>query len=338
MNNSVLVTGGAGYIGAHVIVKLLNNGYSVIAYDNLKNSSQLVFDRISRITSKKIKFIQGDVCDAKLLNKVFCEHKIDSVIHLAGLKSVVEAENNPLLYYQNNVSGSATLFQEMVRAKVTKIIFSSSATVYGNSEYSKYAEDTPLSPTNVYGKTKLIVENILKELSKVELNLKVAILRYFNPVGAHKSGLIGECPIGIPNNLIPIISQVALGIKKELLVFGGDYPTFDGTARRDYIHVEDLASGHLAALELINNRESFATLNLGTGQAYSVLEIVKAYERVSGVRIPYKIVQRRNGDLAEYYADPGFAKKKLNWAANFDINQMCEDAWNWHKNNPEGYI
>lgn len=335
---NILVTGGAGYIGSHMVVKLLESGFSVVVLDNLSNSNSVVVNRIKSLTGSDFHFIEGDIRDRDCLRDLFLKHSIDAVIHFAGLKAVGESELNPIKYFDNNVSGSLVLFEEMDYANVRTIVFSSSATVYGNPGYCQYHENTPLLPINVYGKTKLIIEDVLRDLNRTQLNWRIAILRYFNPIGAHKSGLIGEDPLGLPNNLMPFISQVAIGKRPKLCIFGGDYPTLDGTGLRDYIHVEDLVNGHLAALQrLLENKYFFMTLNLGTGKPYSVLEMIRSFEKASKKIIPFEIVDRRPGDLAEYYADPSAAREILGWSAQFGIDKMCEDTWRWQKNNPNGY-
>ena len=337
MKGKVLVAGGAGYIGSHTVVQLLEAGFSVVVFDNLSNSSRAVIDRIFKLTGKELDFVEGDIRDRSAIRNTFQDHSIGAVMHFAGLKAVGESESEPLKYYDNNVSGSIVLFEEMMRAGVHTIVFSSSATVYGDPGYSQYREDTPLAPVNVYGRTKLMVEDILRDLKKSEPSWRIALLRYFNPVGAHKSGLIGENPAGIPNNLMPFISQVAVGKRQKLSVFGNDYPTPDGTGLRDYIHVEDLAAGHLAALSALGNAASLVAVNLGTGRPYSVLEMINAFEKASGKHVPYELVRRRAGDLAEYYAAPSLAKDILGWEARYDIDRMCEDTWRWQVNNPNGY-
>jgi len=327
----ILVTGGVGYIGSHTVVQLLQANFEVIIVDNLCNSKVDVIDRIEKITGNRPKFLEGDIRDSLFLKKLFQDHKIDAVIHFAGLKAVGQSEKEPLLYYDNNVSGSVCLFESMRDAGVKSLVFSSSATVYGNPGKSQYTEELPTNPINVYGQTKLFVEKILQDLKKSEPSWRIALLRYFNPVGAHSSGLIGEDPEGIPNNLMPFVAQVAVGKLKKLQVFGNDYPTPDGTGLRDYIHVEDLASGHLKALNKLATSEDLLTVNLGTGRAYSVLEMIKAFEVASDKPIPYEIVARRSGDLAEYYADPKLAKQLLDWEAEFDIDRMCQDTWRWQE-------
>jgi UDP-glucose 4-epimerase len=334
MKEKILVTGGMGYIGSHTVVKLQEVGFPVIILDNLSNSRRSVLDQIAKLTGKSPGFIEGDILNRDLLRQTFQDHRIGAVIHFAGLKAVGESGVNPLKYYKNNVSGSVVLFEEMERAGVQTIVFSSSATVYGDPGCVKYSEDTPIAPVNVYGQTKHMVEDILRELKRAHPLWRVAILRYFNPVGAHASGAIGEDPIGIPSNLMPFIAQVAVGKRKRLSVFGGDYQTPDGTGRRDYIHVEDLAAGHLAALNyLVNNPAPFIAVNLGSGQPYSVLEIIRTFEKISGKSVPFEVVSRRFGDLAEYYADPTLAKNLLGWEAQLGIDKMCEDTWRWQSNN-----
>lgn len=335
---TILVTGGTGYIGSHTVVQLLNVGHNVVILDNLCNSNKGVLQRIESLTQKLPHFVEGDIRDRAALRSLFEQYSCDAVIHFAGLKAVGESEENPLKYFDNNVSGSVTLFEEMLRASVHSLIFSSSATVYGNPGEVCYSESTPLKPINVYGETKLMVEDILRSLKKSNPELQIALLRYFNPVGAHESGQMGEDPFGVPNNLMPFISQVAIGARPKLMVYGNDYPTPDGTGLRDYIHVEDLAAGHLAALNHLSPANSLITVNLGTGRPYSVLEVIQSFEKASGKRIPYEIVGRRPGDLAEYYADPSFAKKILGWEAKLDIDRMCADSWRWQKNNPKGYL
>lgn len=335
--NKVLVTGGAGYIGSITVVQLLNAGMEVLVLDNLSNSSKGVISRIEKLTGKSLQFFEGDIRDRAFLRSIFKQHSFTSVIHFAGLKAVGESEEQPLKYFDNNVAGSIVLFEEMVRASIYTLIFSSSATVYGDPGYACYHENTPLSPINTYGRTKLMVEDILRDLKKANPQMQIALLRYFNPVGAHASGDIGEHPFGIPNNLMPFISQVAVGKREKLMIYGDDYSTPDGTGLRDYIHVEDLAAGHLAALNSLSESNSFITVNLGTGRPYSVLDMVYAFEKASGKNIPYEIVSRRLGDLPEYYADPALAKKVLGWEAKLGIDRMCADTWRWQQQNPNGY-
>ena len=334
---TTLVTGGAGYIGSHTVVALLTQGYGVVILDNLCNSKVEVINRIEKITGQRPAFVQGDIRDRACLQQLFADHRISAVIHFAGLKAVSESEAEPLRYYDNNVSGSITLFEEMARANVKTLVFSSSATVYGDPGVVQYTEDLPLKPFNVYGRTKLMVEDILRDLKKADPAWRVALLRYFNPVGAHASGLIGEDPNGVPNNLMPFIAQVAVGKRDTLQIFGNDYPTPDGTGRRDYIHVVDLAQGHLAALAALKTSPETVTVNLGTGRPYSVLEMVRAFEQASDRTILFTISPRRAGDLAEYFADPALARKLLGWQAGHGIERMCEDTWRWQLQNPQGY-
>lgn len=337
MNKKVLVTGGTGYIGSHTVVQLLAANYSVVIFDNLCNSSREVLNRIELLSGKKVDFVEGDIRNRDVLRTTFQLHSIDSVIHFAGLKAVGESQAQPLQYYDNNVNGSVILLEEMAKANIKTIVFSSSATVYGDPGYSQYKEDTPVAPINVYGRTKLMVEDIIKDLKNSDASWRAALLRYFNPVGAHASGKMGENPSGIPNNLMPFVAQVAVGKREKLSVYGNDYNTPDGTGKRDYIHVEDLAAGHLAALKVLENQSELLTLNLGTGKPNSVLEMIHAFEKASGKKINYEIVARRSGDLAEYYADPTLAEKILGWQAQLGIDRMCEDTWRWQMNNPNGY-
>ena len=327
----ILVTGGTGYIGSHTVVELMASGKDVLIVDNLCNSKASVLDRIERIAGRRPGFAQLDVRDRIALRKLFSAHHIDAVIHFAGLKAVGESVTRPLAYYDNNVSGSVALFECMVEAGVKTIVFSSSATVYGDSPQMPIREEFPLSASNPYGRTKLMIEEILRDLAKSASGWQVALLRYFNPVGAHASGLIGEDPNGIPNNLMPYVAQVAMGKLKELPVYGNDYPTPDGTGVRDYIHVVDLARGHLAALTALRTHSGVLTVNLGTGRGYSVLEMVHAFAAVSGKPVPYRIVERRQGDIAQCYADPAFARKLLGWQAQLGIDAMCADAWRWQQ-------
>lgn len=335
---SVLVTGGAGYIGSHTLVELINCGYEVVVLDNLVNSNKKSLERVKKITGKDVKFYQVDLCDADATDKVFVENpEIDSVIHFAGLKAVGESVAKPIEYYYNNIAGTLNLCASMKKHGVKKIVFSSSATVYGMPKSVPIKEDFPLSTTNPYGETKLMIERILKDICVSDPELSVAILRYFNPIGAHKSGLIGEDPNGIPNNLLPYIAQVGIGKLKALSVFGNDYPTHDGTGVRDYIHVVDLAKAHIKALMFTDKNTGIDYFNIGTGVGYSVLDIVKAYEKASGLKIAYNIVERRPGDIAECYADPSKAKNVLGWEAEYGIETMCEDLARWQTNNPNGY-
>ncbi len=333
----ILVTGGTGYIGSHTCVELIQAGRSVVLLDNLSNSHVEVLQRIERITGVRPIFVEGDVRDRGLLDHLFAEHKPASVIHFAGLKAVGESVEKPLEYYDNNVRGTLELLAAMRQASVRTLVFSSSATVYGDPQSVPIREDFPVSATNPYGRSKLIAEEILGDLIKAEPGWKIARLRYFNPVGAHASGLIGEDPNGIPNNLMPYISQVAVGRRERLAVFGGDYPTPDGTGVRDYIHVVDLAHGHLAALDALDRTGGLITVNLGTGKGYSVLDMVKAFEQASGRAIPYQIAPRRAGDVAQCYADPGLAAGLLGWHAQHGIDAMCADTWRWQSMNPSGY-
>lgn len=335
---SVLVTGGTGYIGSHTALQLMQRGERVVLLDNLANSSPRVLERIKQICGKLPVFVEGDIRDSALLQKICREETVGAVIHFAGLKAVGEGQAQPLRYYDNNVAGSVALFEAMEAAGVHTLIFSSSATVYGDPGYARFDEQTPLAPVNVYGRTKRMVEDILRDAARAQPLWQVALLRYFNPVGAHVSGLMGENPAGIPNNLMPFIAQVAVGRREKLSVFGNDYPTPDGTGVRDYIHVEDLAAAHLAALDkLREGEERFLTLNLGTGRPYSVLEMIAAFEKTSGRTVPYEIVARRPGDIAACYADPSLAKTVLGWQAKHDIVRMCEDTWRWQQKNPNGY-
>ncbi len=329
MSKTILLTGGTGYIGSHTAVELLNEGYKIVCVDNCYNSSPDVLDRIEKITSKKVKFYHDDILDAAALKRIFSENKVDAVIHFAGLKAVGESVSIPLQYYHNNISGTLVLCQAMRDANVKKIVFSSSATVYGVPKTLPIQESFPLSATNPYGQTKLMIEQILQDLYVSDPGWSISILRYFNPVGAHKSGLIGEAPKGIPNNLMPYVTQVATGKLPKLKIFGNDYPTPDGTGVRDYIHVSDLASGHSASLKRVLSQTGIDVYNLGTGKGYSVLELLHAFEKASGRKIPYEFVPRRSGDIASCYADPTKAKKELHWETTRDLNEMCEDSWRW---------
>ncbi len=334
---AVLVTGGAGYIGSHTCVLLLEAGYDVVVLDNLSNSKLEAVNRIRSITGRDLKFVKGDIMDSELLDSIFKGCDIDSVIHFAGLKAVGESVAKPLLYYRNNISGSVTLFETMARNGVKNIVFSSSATVYGVSDRMPISEDAPLGPINPYGRTKYMIEEILRDVHASDDSWNVILLRYFNPVGAHPSGMIGEDPNGIPNNLMPYISQVAVGKLKEVNVFGNDYPTPDGTGIRDYIHVMDLADGHLKALEKLKDAPGAVAYNLGTGRGTSVFEMINAFSRAAGREIPYRVTARRPGDAAVCYADPSKAKRELGWEARRDIFDMCRDSWNWQSRNPDGY-
>ncbi|MDN4503125.1 UDP-glucose 4-epimerase GalE [Alteromonadaceae bacterium BrNp21-10] len=335
---NILVTGGAGYIGSHTVLQLLNANHRVIVLDNLSNSSEESLTRVQRLAGKSLTFIKGDICDAACLRQLFKQHKIDSVIHFAGLKAVGESVALPLKYYRNNVMGSVILCEVMAEHNVKNIVFSSSATVYGDPISLPLNETMPEGkPTNPYGQSKLMVENILRDLHHSDNSWNIALLRYFNPVGAHISGEIGEDPNGIPNNLMPFISQVAVGKREALAVFGDDYDTPDGTGVRDYIHVEDLANGHLKAIEKLSHNVGLVTYNLGTGNGYSVLDMVKAFELASGKKVAYQIQPRRDGDVAACYADPALAAKELNWQAVKGIKEMCEDTWRWQSQNPNGF-
>ncbi len=332
----ILVTGGAGYIGSHTSVLLLQAGYDVLVLDNFSNSKLESIRRVEAITGKKINHVNADVRDANALNEVFENHEIDGVIHFAGLKAVGESVSNPLMYYENNVAGSVTLAQVMAKHNVYSLVFSSSATVYGDAT-SPINESATLTATNPYGWSKLMVEQVYQDLATSNENWKIGLLRYFNPVGAHESGTIGEDPNGIPNNLMPNVCQVAVGRRDELKVFGDDYPTPDGTGVRDYIHVMDLAQGHLDALKWLENNQGAHVFNLGTGHGYSVLDLVKAFERASGNQVPYKIHPRRPGDCATIFADSAKAQEVLGWQATRDVDAMCQDAWKWQSQNPQGY-
>jgi UDP-glucose 4-epimerase len=333
----ILVTGGAGYIGSHTCVELLENGNDVIVVDNLQNSNEEALYRVKEITGRELRFYKIDLIDKLALTKVFVEHEIDAVIHFAGLKAVGESVEIPLKYYKNNIISTLVLCEVMKSFNVTNLVFSSSATVYGNPQTVPITEEFALSATNPYGRTKLFIEDILRDLYKSDNSWNIAILRYFNPVGAHISGKIGEDPNGIPNNLVPYISQVAVGKLKELKVFGNDYPTVDGTGVRDYIHVVDLAQGHLKALAKLMTKPGIVTYNLGTGRGYSVLEMIETFSRASEKEIPYKIVDRRAGDIATCYADGQKAQRELGFIAKKNINDMCVDSWRWQYNNPNGY-
>ncbi|MDH0449379.1 MULTISPECIES: UDP-glucose 4-epimerase GalE [unclassified Shewanella] len=334
---TILVTGGAGYIGTHTVVELLNAGNEVIVLDNLSNSSIEALNRVERITGKSVTFYQGDILNKALLQKVFSDHNIDAVIHFAGLKAVGESVTKPLKYYENNVTGTLILCQVMAEFKVKNLVFSSSATVYGDPASLPITEDFPTGATNPYGQSKLMVEHILADLHHSDPSWNIARLRYFNPVGAHASGLIGEDPNDIPNNLMPFIAQVAVGKREALSVFGNDYPTHDGTGVRDYIHVVDLALGHLKALEKLATKPGLVTYNLGTGQGYSVLDMVKAFEKACGKSIAYQIAPRRPGDIAACYANPDHAKTDLGWQATHSLEDMANSSWHWQSTNPNGY-
>lgn len=333
---TILVTGGAGYIGSHTVLTLLENGNNVVVLDNLSNASAESLVRVSRITGRAVVFYEGNVLDRNCLKRIFSEHKVDAVIHFAGLKSVGESVVKPIEYYQNNVVGSIILLEEMVVSGVKKLIFSSSATVYGDPEFVPLTEDAQIGgTTNPYGSSKVMFEQILKDFSFAHPDFAISALRYFNPVGAHTSGLIGEDPNGKPNNLLPFITQVAIGKLPKLAVYGNDYPTVDGSGVRDYIHVMDLAEGHLCALNKLT--QGFKAFNLGSGVGYSVLQMIAEFERISGKEIPYEIVARRSGDIAECWASPELAFKELGWKAKRNLTDMLKDAWKWQQSNPNGY-
>lgn len=325
----VLVTGGAGYIGSHTVIRLLNAGALVTVLDTLENSKRNVIDKIGIITGQSPEFFEGDIRDRNLLRLLFDSLRIDSVIHFAGLKSVGESTLNPLRYYEYNVAGSIVLIDEMRRAGIKSLVFSSSAAVYGESAVGPISEDFPLQPSNPYGRSKLMVEEVLRDLRASDDSWRIALLRYFNPVGAHESGLIGEDPNGVPNNLMPFMAQVAAGLRPLLKVYGGDYDTLDGTGVRDYIHVDDLAAGHLCALNVLSNQKQLVTVNLGTGRGHSVLEMIRTFERATNKSVPFEIVDRRAGDIAACYANPIIANKLLGWTARHDAIKMCIDLWRW---------
>jgi UDP-glucose 4-epimerase len=336
---AILVTGGAGYIGSHTVVELQNAVYDVVVMDNLSNANEKVIGRVEAITGKKVPFYKADIRDREALNKIFEAEKIESVIHFAGLKAVGESVQKPWEYYDNNICGTLTLIDVLRRHNCKNIIFSSSATVYGDPIEIPITEKCPKGQcTNPYGWTKSMLEQILMDIQKADNGWNVVLLRYFNPIGAHPSGTMGESPNGIPNNLMPYVTQVAIGKRAELGVFGDDYDTPDGTGVRDYIHVVDLARGHVAALKAIDRKCGLAIYNLGTGHGYSVLDVVKAFEKVNGVAVPYSIKPRRAGDIATCYSDPAKAERELGWKAEYGIEEMCRDSWNWQKKNPEGYV
>jgi UDP-glucose 4-epimerase len=334
---NILVTGGAGYIGSHTVVQLLNQGHAVTVVDNLCNSKEESIARVKEIAGRDFAFRKVDLLDRPALDAVFAAARFDAVIHFAGLKAVGESVQKPLEYYHNNITGTLVLLEVMRARGVKLLVFSSSATVYGVPKSVPLREDAPLSATNPYGRTKLMIEEMLRDLDAAGPGWGIALLRYFNPVGAHSSGRIGEDPNGIPNNLMPFVAQVAVGKLPRLRVFGGDYPTRDGTGVRDYIHVVDLALGHLAALDYLARKPSLLTVNLGTGNGYSVLEMIRAFEKASGRKVPYDIVPRRPGDVAECYADPALAQKLLGWKATRGVDEMCADQWRWQSQNPKGY-
>ncbi|NLD86744.1 MAG: UDP-glucose 4-epimerase GalE [Clostridiales bacterium] len=333
----ILVTGGAGYIGSHTVVELLNASHEAVVVDNLSNSKAEAVRRVEEITGKSVIFYEEDILNEKALKEIFLKEQPEAVIHFAALKAVGESVAKPLEYYQNNITGTLTVLRVMRDCGCKKFVFSSSATVYGDPHTVPIKEDFPLSATNPYGQTKLMNEQILRDAYKADSEWSIALLRYFNPVGAHKSGRIGEDPAGIPNNLVPYITQVAIGKREALSVFGDDYPTPDGTGVRDYIHVVDLAKGHLKAIEALDGKTGVLTVNLGTGRGYSVLEMLHAFEKAVGHDIPYKIAPRRPGDIAECYADPSYAYEVLGWKAELGLEEMCEDSWRWQSANPNGY-
>ncbi|MCC4115536.1 UDP-glucose 4-epimerase GalE [Aromatoleum toluclasticum] len=336
--STVLVTGGAGYIGTHTCVALLEAGHDVVVVDNLCNSKAMSLDRVESIARRGLLgFYQADVRDAREMGRVFAAHRIDAVVHFAALKAVGESVAHPLAYYQNNVGGLFSLVEAMEAAGVRRLVFSSSATVYGDPATVPIREDFPTAPENPYGRTKLMCEDVLRDVGASDPRWQVVLLRYFNPVGAHPSGLIGEDPGGMPNNLMPYVSQVAVGRLPELRIFGGDYPTPDGTGVRDYIHVGDLAAGHVAAVERMDGLPGVSCVNLGTGRGYSVLDVLHAFERACGRKLPYCIAARRPGDVPAYWADPALAREVLGWEAQFDLDAMCRDAWRWQSQNPNGY-
>jgi UDP-glucose 4-epimerase len=333
----ILVTGGAGYIGSHTCLELLKKNYEVVVIDNLSNSKEESLKRVQKLAGKELEFYKVELLDKNSLDAVFSKHPFDAVIHFAGFKAIGESVEIPLRYYHNNVTGTISLCEIMVKHNVKNLVFSSSATVYGDPHSVPITEDFPVSATSPYGRTKLVIEEILRDLYRADDTWNVVLLRYFNPVGSHQSGQIGEDPNGIPNNLLPYISQVAIGKLPFLSVFGNDYPTPDGTGIRDYIHVVDLALGHLKALDKLALKPGVVTYNLGTGRGYSVLEMVAAFEKVAGKKIPYKIVGRRPGDIASCYADVSLAKKELGWSSQKGIDEVCADSWKWQSNNPKGY-
>ncbi|MCL5255756.1 MAG: UDP-glucose 4-epimerase GalE [Gammaproteobacteria bacterium] len=337
---NVLVTGGAGYIGSHTCVALLQAGFCLTVIDNLSNSHREALHRVEQITGKSIDFVQADICDEQALDAIFAQHKFSAVVHFAGLKAVAESVAQPLAYYQVNVGGTNTLLKVMAKYRVHQLVFSSSATVYGDPRSVPVTESSPCAPANPYGRSKLMVEQILADLVAAKQQpWKIASLRYFNPVGAHESGLIGEDPLGVPNNLMPLLNQVAIGVRPQLDVFGADYPTSDGTGVRDYIHVVDLAEGHVAALRYLikQERAEYSAVNLGTGSGVSVLQMIASYQQATGQVIPYEIVARRPGDVAAYFADPSLAAEKFAWRARRSVEVMCADAWRWQAQNRNGY-
>lgn len=337
MTSTILVTGGAGYIGSHACVALLEAGYEVVVLDNLSNSKREAVDRVREIAARELAFCEADLLDRDAVESLFRQYQPSAVMHFAGLKAVGESTEQPLRYWRNNVGGTAVLLEVMADHAVRDLVFSSSCTVYGTPEVLPITEDAPLQAVNPYGQTKLGIENMLRDLYASDSRWNIAFLRYFNPVGAHQSGRIGEDPLGIPNNLMPYITQVAVGLRSRLSVFGGDYKTRDGTCIRDYIHVVDLVEGHLRALEWLRDGGGLGAYNLGTGLGCTVLEVVRAFENATGIEIPYDIVERRPGDAPVVFADPSLAQAELGWKTRLDIEAMCADAWNWQKQNPEGY-
>lgn len=337
MSQKILVTGGAGYIGSHTVVELARAGHVPVVYDNFSNSSRAVVARIEELAGRPIEVVEGDIGDAGALERVLSRHRFDATVHFAGLKAVGESVAQPLAYYRNNVAGTVTLLECLARADVRRFVFSSSATVYGDPRTVPIREDAPTGATNPYGMTKWQIEQILADLARSDPSWSIGVLRYFNPVGAHASGRIGEDPRGVPNNLLPFVAQVAIGRREQVSVFGGDYPTPDGTGVRDYIHVVDLALGHLAALDRVARVPGLWTVNLGTGRGYSVLEMIRAFERASGRPVAYRIVDRRPGDIATCYADPALAGELLGWQARRTLDEMCADAWRWQSLNPNGF-
>ncbi|MFC4160204.1 UDP-glucose 4-epimerase GalE [Chitinimonas lacunae] len=337
MRQLLLVTGGAGYIGSHTCVELHRNDYDLVVIDNFSNSKPAVLERIGRITGRHPTWYEADLRDRAALDRIFSQYRFAGVLHCAGVKSIAEAERDPLKYYQNNFEASMCLIEAMAHHNVRRLVFSSSATVYGESARAPYREEAPLAPNTVYGRSKMMVEEVLHDLVHADPSWQIAILRYFNPVGAHPSGLLGEDPNGIPNNLMPYICQVAIGKLNELAIFGHDYPTPDGTGVRDYLHTVDLAQGHVRALQHLFSNPGLATFNLGTGRGYSVLEVVRAFESASGCKIPYRFAPRRPGDIANYFADVTRAAEVLGWRAQRGLAEMCADSWRWQSLNPDGY-